>query len=138
MKMMEHLKERFATAAEKPKPKTPKKRKRPSPLSVRLSEDERARLEKDAAGQSLNSYAKERLLSGKRSRISKVQDNEALVRALSLLGRSDLQIRLSALLLALESERLVASAEAERDIRTACADVAMIRAELVTALGLKA
>ncbi len=138
MKMMEHLKGRFITATGQPEPTPPMKRKRPSPLSVRLSEDERATLEKAAAGQSLNSYVKDRLFAGKRTRKSKVQDYDALSRALSLLGRSDLQTRLSALVLALESQRLIASPEAERDIRAACNDVAVIRAALVTALGLKA
>lgn len=138
MTMMEHLKGRFAGAAHTPKLKPSQKRKRPSPLSVRLSGDERAKLEKDAAGQSLNSYVKERLFAGKRSRKGAVKDNEALARALSMLGRSDIQTRLSALLLAIEAQKLVASAEVERDIRNACKDVATIRAELVTALGLKA
>lgn len=138
MKMMEHLKGRFTNASEKPEPTPRKKRKRPSPLSIRLSDDERAKLEKAAAGQSLSSYVKERLFAGKRLRKSKVQDCEALARALSLLGRSDLQTRLSALLLALETQRLVASVETESDIRAACTHVAIIRAELVTALGLKA
>ncbi|MGJ8628763.1 MAG: hypothetical protein ACSHXB_17515 [Sulfitobacter sp.] len=138
MKMMEHLKGRFAGAAQTTESRPPKKRKRPSPLSVRLSEDERAKLEKAAAGQSLNSYVKDRLFQGKRGRKGTVQDYDALARALSMLGRSDIQTRLSALLLAIETQKLVASAEAERDIRDACKNVAMIRAELVTALGLKA
>ncbi|MEM5477129.1 hypothetical protein [Pacificibacter sp. AS14] len=138
MTMMEHLKGRFTTAAQSPEPTPAKKRKRPSPLSVRLSEDERAKLEKAAAGQSLNSYVKECLFAGKRPRKSKVQDYEALAKALSLLGRSDLQTRLSALLLAIEAQRLVASSETERDIRAACNNVALIRTELVKALGLKA
>lgn len=138
MNVIEQLKGRFTAAAQEAEPKAPKNRKRPSPLSVRLSENERAKLEAAAAGQSLNSYVKERLFAGTRPRKSAVQDYDALARALSMLGRSDIQKRLSALLLAIESERLVASQEVEQDIRAACATVAVIRAELVTALGLKA
>ncbi|MEP4987384.1 MAG: hypothetical protein ABJV68_06795 [Paracoccaceae bacterium] len=138
MKMMDQLSARFGKAAKQPEPAAAKKRKRPSPLSVRLNEDERAKLERAAAGQSLNSYVKERLFAGSGSRKSASKDYAALARALSLLGRSDIQTRLTALLLAIEKEQLVASKDVERDVRDACSMVKMIRAELVTALGLRA
>lgn len=138
MKMMDQLSAQFNKAAKPPKPNAAKKRKRPSPLSVRLSDDERAKLERAAAGQSLNSYVKKRLFAGSGSRKSATKDYSALARALSLLGRSDIQTRLTALLLAIEAEQLIASKDAERDIREACNTIRMIRAELVIALGLKA
>lgn len=138
MKMMDQLSARFGKAAKQPEPAVAKKRKRPSPLSVHLNEDERAKLERAAAGQSLNSYVKERLFAGSGSRKGASKDYAELARALSLLGRSDIQTRLTALLLAIEKEQLPTSKDVERDIRDACNMVKMIRAELVTALGLKA
>ena len=114
-------------------------KKRPSPLSIRLSENEREALQKAAAGRSINSYVKGRLFDTKKGRRkAPVEDYEALARALSLLGQSNVYTRLSALLLAIEAGKLDASTDAERDIRQACATVRSIRSDLIIALGLKA
>ena len=136
------LKELFQQKSEAKKSTAHKRKRRPSPLSIRLSEEERATLEHAASGQSLNSYVRGRLFNDKSSIRKRgnapVKDYEALARALSLLGRSDIQTRLAALLLALEQQNLVASEQTKRDIQQACTDVKEVRAALVSALGLKA
>ncbi len=123
------------------KSQTTATKKRPAPISIRVSDEEREALKRAAAGRSVNSYVRERLFSNTalartRGR-APVQDYEALARVLGLLGRSDVYTSLSALVLAIEQQKLAASGDVERDIRHACASVRAIRAELVTALGLK-
>ncbi|MEM7744372.1 MAG: hypothetical protein AAF409_11755 [Pseudomonadota bacterium] len=123
-------------AASSPRPR----RKRPAPLSVRLTDAERAALEKAADGQSLNSYVKDQLFSasGKaaRSRRRKpVKDQVALAQALGLLGQMDLGPSLKALTQAVETGALDVSPEVEEELRAACAAVIAIRSELLRALG---
>jgi hypothetical protein len=118
-------------------------KRRPSPISLRLSEDERAQLKRDALGQSINGYIRERLFAGSPANSrnqrgkSPVKDYEALGRALGMLGRSDVFTALTALSLAIEQEKLRVSRETETDIQKACAAVITIRADIIRALGLK-
>jgi hypothetical protein len=65
----------------------------PSPFSLRLTFEERARLEQAAAGLSLGAYIRQRLFDGnaapRRTRGKHpVKDHEALGRVLAELGRS--------------------------------------------------
>lgn len=113
------------------------KKKRPAPVSVRLNEEELAELRKRAAGQSMNGYIKGQIFTKKRSGKASVSDYEALARALSLLGRSDLQTKLSALLIAIELQNLAVTSETETELRDACSAVKEMRDCLVVALGLK-
>jgi len=127
----------FAAASPVDKPK----KKRPSPLSLRLSEDERSVLEDQAGRQSLNAYIKDRLFGddkqrNKSQRYKVVQDYEALARVLSALGQTELFANLSILIGQFESGDAVLSPEAEDEIGVACACILLMRDDLIKALGL--
>ncbi|MEL7467832.1 MAG: hypothetical protein AAFN27_05235 [Pseudomonadota bacterium] len=119
-----------------------RQRKRPAPLSVRVTATERAALEDAADGQSLNSYIRDQLFgaSGKavRSRRRRpVKDHVALAQTLGLLGQMDLGPSLRTLAEAAEAGALEVSPELEEELRGACAAVLAIHAELLRALGYK-
>lgn len=116
------------------------RKKRPSPLSIRLTDEERVELKRAAAGQPLNGYIRDRLFgaSGKaaRSRRRKpVKDHVALAQALGLLGALDLGPSLRTLARAAESGALEMSPEVEEELRNACAVVLAIHSEILRALG---
>ena len=110
---------------------------------MRVTADERVHLEKEAAGISLSQFLRDRVLGGKaKPRRTRgkfpVKDHEALARVLGRLGRSSLYTDLHRLLLAVEEGRVPLEREMEAELRHACAEVRIIRDDLVTALGLKA
>ncbi|MCR9089203.1 MAG: hypothetical protein NXH97_20965 [Rhodobacteraceae bacterium] len=115
-------------------------RKRPSPVSVRLSPEERAELERVAEGRSLNSYIKARIFGaeGKARRDRRalpVRDHAALAQALGLLGAMELAGSLRELSHAAKTGALPVSPETEEELISACAAVLAIKAELMRALG---
>ena len=121
----------------------PPKKKRPSPISLRLSDEERARLERDAAGMSVSAYIRERLFGeGAVPRKTRgkfpVKDHQALAKVLSALGRTNLARDLGKLEWAVDNGVMTMSNESERELRKACATITAMRADLVTALGLQA
>lgn len=115
--------------------------KYPPPFSLRLSFEERARLERAAAGLPIGAYIRARLFDGeiepRRTRGKRpVKDQEALGRVLGELGRSRLANNLNQLAHAANSGSLPVTPETEDALREACAEVRRIRADLVKALGL--
>ena len=119
--------------------KTPKG-KYPPPFSLRLTFEERARLEKEAAGMSLGAYIRSRLLgedaTPRRTRGKfPVKDHAALARALAALGASRLSNKLNRLAHSANMGGLPVTPETESEIRDACRAVQDIRAELMKALG---
>ena len=65
------------------------KPRRPAPFSVRLSKEERARLEAEAQGVPLGTYIKAKALGGAPlKRAASVDDRKALAQALALLGKT--------------------------------------------------
>jgi len=58
---MTNLSYDFSGLAATDKSEKPDQQKKPTPFSLRLSFEERARLERDAAGMSLGAYIRERL-----------------------------------------------------------------------------
>jgi len=115
-------------------------KKRPSPVSVRFSDDERKRLEADANGVPLGTYIKGRVFAdGSEYRGQSVMRNyEALAQLLATLGRSDLFANLDVLAREIEAGNLTLSPEAEFEIGVACACVLQMRDDLIYALGLRA
>ena len=76
----------FENAAEQPKP--PRK-KHPSPVTLRLTKDERARLEKDAGDSSLSAHIRWCVLKkGGPRKNEPVKDREMLAQVLGLLGKT--------------------------------------------------
>lgn len=115
--------------------------KRLAPLSLRLSREERARLERDAAGQSLGAYIKARIFAdapaARARRQLPVRDQRTIAQALALLGRSELAASLRDLADAARSGSLECDPEVRAALLARCADIVFIRSMLVAALGLK-
>ena len=119
------------------------KGKYPAPFSLRLTFEERARLEHDAAGMSLGAYSRDRPFGEaatprKTRRRQPVKDHEALGRVLGALGGSRLSQNLHQLARAVNTGSLPVTPETERDLREACAAVALLRGDLMRALGASA
>lgn len=122
------------------------RKKRPVPLSLRLTLEERAQLERDATGMSLAAYIRARLFDGPRGKKPKisvrtrgrnpVKDKQAIARALGLLGESDIARNLRELSAAAQSGSLMLDAQTERELREACDAVAAMRTDFIKALGL--
>ncbi len=120
--------------------KNPTKNKTP-PFSLRLTEEERAQLDIDAAGMSLGAYIRSRLFDAslqKRKTRGKfpVKDHIALAKILSELGRSNISENLNHLAKAVKTGSLPVSPETEQKISDCCRDIKHIRFILISALGL--
>mgnify|MGYP005855659883 CR=1 FL=1 len=116
--------------------------KRPPPFSLRLSADERARLEAEAQGAPLGAYIKAKLTGGevpvrmRRSGLA-VEDRQALAQALARLGQARLANNLNQLAHAANIGTLPITPDTEAALLDAARDIRAIRDLLLTALGLK-
>ena len=77
------------------------------------------------------------LPKSRRRGVAPVQDHKALARVLAALGQSRLSSNLNQLARAVNTGTLPVHPEIEDELREACAEIAKMRAELVSALGLK-
>lgn len=114
---------------------------RSAPFSLRLTPEDRLRLERDAAGMSMASYIRWRLFDPDRPPPrhrgkAPVKDHQALSHALALLGQSRIAGNLNQLAKAAHVGALAVSPEIEADLVEAVQHVAAIRRMLVEALGL--
>lgn len=117
--------------------------KKTPPFSLRLTFEERARLEELAGDMPLGTYIKRKVFNGKgldrkraRSRTRRpIKDEQKLAQVLALLGRSRISNNLNQLAKSANLGTLPVMPDTERDIRRACADVALMRRELLRALG---
>lgn len=114
----------------------------PVPFSLRLSFEERAQLEQDAAGQPLGAYMREQLLGEKKSPRRPrgkfpVKDHAALGRVLAALGQSRIANNLNQLARAVNTGSLPVSPDTEDALREACQDVRAMRHDLLLALGIR-
>ena len=122
---------------------TSQRSKKPPPFSLRLTFEERARLEELAGNEPLGSYIKRKVFDGKgagtkRARSRKrrpIKDEQRLAQVLAMLGQSRIANNLNQLAKAANLGTLPMMPDTERDIRRACADVALMRRELLRALG---
>ncbi|WP_299436930.1 hypothetical protein [uncultured Rhodospira sp.] len=113
----------------------------PPPFSLRLTFEERSRLEREAGDMPLGAFIRERLFDGtvppRRTRGKRpVKDHAVLARLLGELGRSHLASNLNQLARASNSGSLPVTAETEQALADACTDVREIRDTLLIALGL--
>jgi len=117
-------------------------KKRPAPLSLRVTEEERALLKKLAGNRSVNAYIRQKVFgdaaSPRRSYRQPGADDAAIARALSVLGQSRISANLNQLAKAANMGALPITPELKDDLAAACADVRAMRAELIAALGIKA
>lgn len=116
------------------------KRKIPPPFSLRLTFEERARLERDAAGMSLGAYIRSRLFGDdvppRRTRGKfPVKDKAALAKVLAALGASRLSQNINQLARAVNIGAFPVTPETDAELRDACRAVAELRDELLRALG---
>jgi hypothetical protein len=133
---MTHSRHKFNEIA---KPEA-KKADYPPPFSLRLTYEERARLDAERGDQSLAAYIRERLFGvdaapRKKRGNSPVQDKEALGRMAGALGQSRLSQNMNQLAKAVNSGSLPVTPETEADIKEACHEISEMRAALLAALG---
>jgi len=120
--------------------KPAKRRLKLTPVSVRLTADEKAKIKRDAAGQPLSAYIRECVLQTGASSdafLSSRNRKPELVRVLAALGRSNLARDFEELSFAVRDGTVQLSAESEAALRQACADIAAMRRDLLKALGLR-
>ena len=122
------------------------KRKLPPPFSIRFTEEERARLNRDAGKLSLSAYIRQRLFGDaaprRKPRYRRKQrkpglDAKTVAQLLGTLGGSDLGRSMLALALAAESGALPVTPELSEKLDAACDDIREMRVTLVVALGIK-
>lgn len=118
------------------------KPKHPSPLSIRLTDEERALLMRKAGQKPLATYAREQLVGevlSKRKAVKKAPeiDKVLLAQILGVLGKSELASALCLLAVAAESGSIVLNEETDAQVKDACADIRDIRLILIKALGLR-
>ena len=123
---------------------TNSKTKRPPPLSLRLTPDERRQLEDQAAGMSLGGYIRACLFGGNGPAIkkqthgqSRVKDHKALAEVLAKLGASRFASNLNQLAKAANSGSLPVTPETESALQAACRDIRAIKRLLMAALGIQ-
>lgn len=117
--------------------------RRPPPFSLRLTDQERARLLDEAGGAPLGTYIKAKVLGGvppvrmRRSGLP-VADRKALARVLALLGRSRVPNNLNQLAHAANIGTLPITPETVDELRECLRFVRELRGLLLDALGLMA
>lgn len=132
----------FSESASRPEPPraSPPKQRRDTPFAIRLSKDQRARLEREAAGAPLGTYIKAKALGAplrlRRSGVS-IEDRRSFARALAILGGSRLSSNLNQLAKLANTGSLPLTPEVEEELLAALRDVRAIRRLLMESLGLK-
>jgi hypothetical protein len=133
---MTRLTSQAAFQAAAPQPCTPK---RLAPFSLRLTAEERAKLEAAAGETSLGSYIKSRLFGDHVRPVRKARrpslDRKLLAEALGKLGQSRLPQNMNQIAKAANLGTLPVLPETEEEIRQACYDIAVMRMMLMKALG---
>jgi hypothetical protein len=114
---------------------------RPATFTLRLTPEDRVRLERDAAGMSLGAYIRWRVFDADkpppRSRGKfPVKDHQALSKALALLGQSRIANNLNQLAAAANVGALYLTPDIEAELVEAVRYIAAIRKELIAALDL--
>ena len=132
--------EAFAKPVIKSKPASRGARRAISPLTLRLTPDERERLEELAAGMTLSTYVRacvfgEEVKRRRRRSKDTVADKKAIAEALALLGQSRIANNLNQLAYHANIGALEITGKERDHIEEAYAHVLAIRALLVTALG---
>lgn len=117
--------------------KTPKTK----PISIRLTDEERAMLERRAGNYALSAYIRLKLFDVQTSRSttnkSPTKDKQALAQVLALLGKSSLASSMADLAHGARLGTLLVSEETEASIKKACTDIATMKSALMRALGIQ-
>ena len=122
-------------------PKVNAAKKYAPPFSVRLTLAERARLDAEAGPLPIGEYVRTRLFDtpDTRQRVYRrpVQDAEALVEVLAVLGNSRMAGNLYQIVRAVHAGELAVTAEQQKALEEALVNVREMRQWLMAALGLK-
>lgn len=115
---------------------------RPAPFSLRLTDNERQKLEAQAGSMPLASYIKSVVLASDAPKYRKrskppVADQQLLAEILARLGASRTANNLNQIAKGLNQGTLVIDPDLEAELKQACAEVAWMRATLMSALGVK-
>ncbi|SEN38964.1 plasmid mobilization protein [Nitrosomonas marina] len=115
--------------------------KQTSPFCLRLTPEERALLEREAAGLPLGEYVRQRVFDENRTKRRTrnkhpVRDHQILSQLLGELGKSRLSNNLNQLAKTANSGLLILTPEVKTALLNACADIRHIREALMKSLGL--
>ena len=120
----------------------PEPKKKAPRITLRLTEEELAKLKNLSGGISLSAYIR-KCLFGKdtvprkmRARVP-VKDQEALAQVLGLLGQTRIANNLNQIAYEANCGSLLMDEETENEMKMACAHIAWIRVKLIEALGIK-
>ncbi len=109
------------------------------PFSIRLTQEERERLEAEAKGKPLSVYMRERLLGDgtapRKLRRKPSADQAGLAKVLGMLGQSRLANNLNQIAKAAHIGVLVVSPALIEELESACRDIRIMRDALLSALG---
>jgi hypothetical protein len=109
------------------------------PFSLRLTQEERERLELEAKGKPLSVYMRERLLGDgtalRKLRRKPAADQAGLAKVLGMLGQSRLANNLNQIAKAAHIGVLVVSPALLEELENACRDIRIMRDALLAALG---
>lgn len=109
------------------------------PFSIRLTQEERERLEAEAKGKPLGVYIRERLLGDgtapRKLRRQPAADQAGLAKVLGMLGQSRLANNLNQIAKAAHIGVLVVSPALLEELENACRDIRIMRDALLSALG---
>ena len=116
--------------------------RRDAPFSVRLTPEERQRLEAQAGSMPLASYIKSVVFADEAPKYRKrkelpPEDKQLLAEILARLGQRETAYNLDLIAKHLNQGTLVLDGQLETDLLTAIAEVAWIRTTLMQALGVK-
>lgn len=117
-------------------------RKRPAPFSLRLTFEQRAKLEAAAGDRSLAAYIHERLFESedptpRRRTRHPVKDQQALSQVLGKLGETRLSSNLNQLARAVNTGSLAVTPDTEAALLNAATEIGEIRSLLIDALNLR-
>lgn len=141
---MTDLRSDFQNAAAAPAPR--RKRKGSAQFSMRLTVEERARLEREAGDTPLATYIKFRLLNHMPDLASlgpalpdgrPATDTQLIAQLLAALGASRLSNNLNQIAKGVNMGTLEIGPDTEKELLDACTAVKAMRQDLITALGLK-
>ena len=116
--------------------KSLRRRKQPSPVSIRFTDEERVRLSRDAGKLSLSGYIRQKLfgdaVAPRESRYLRKQqrpviDDETVARWLGMLGQSELATSMIAIAMAAQSGALPVTPELSDKLNAACDDISDMR-----------
>ena len=119
-------------------PQKKPRKKCPSPVTLRLTVDERVQLENDAGSSSLSAHIRECVFGGRVARrVVPAADQVLLAQILAQLGESRMANNLNQIAHHANCGSLVMEETTEEEINEACIHIAWMRVKLIEALGLK-